>query len=132
MNSTGYIGLVDTDRTELRERIAVAWGRFDRQARAAAPDARVPRSEWTVQQTVAHVLTIAHRYVAVARGGDYRHAGHPREVDVINQEELGAVMAPVSDLPISCWPSHRKWMPTSTRSPIAQGRFPSTTRKPTR
>jgi hypothetical protein len=98
MNSTGYIGLVDTDRTELRERIAVARGRFDRQARAAAPDARVPRSEWTVQQTVAHVLTVAHRYVAVARGVDYRHAGHPREVDVINQEELGAVLAPVSEL----------------------------------
>ena len=98
MNSTGYIGLVDTDRAELRERIAVARGRFDRQARAAAPDARVPRSEWTVQQTVAHVLTVAHRYVAVARGDDYRHAGHPREVNVINQEELGAVMAPVSEL----------------------------------
>ena len=98
MNSTGYIGLVDTDQTELRERIAVARGRFDRQARAAAPDARVPHSEWTVQQTVAHVLTVAHRYIAVARGGDYRHAGHPREVDVINHEELGAVMAPISEL----------------------------------
>jgi uncharacterized damage-inducible protein DinB len=98
MNSTSYIGLVDTDRTELRERIAVARGRFDRQARAAAPDARVPRSEWTVRQTVAHVLTEANRFVAVARGGDYRRARHPREVDVINQEELEAVMAPIPEL----------------------------------
>jgi hypothetical protein len=98
MNSTGYIGLVDTDRTELRKRIAGARERFDRQARAAAPNARVPRSEWTVQQTVAHVLTVAHRYVAIARGGDYSHAGHPGEVGVINQAELGAVMAPVSEL----------------------------------
>ena len=62
MNSTGYIGLVDTDRTELRERIAVARRRFDASGAPAAPDARVPRSEWTVQQTVAHVLTVAHRY----------------------------------------------------------------------
>src|ERR1700761_7494590 len=98
MNSTSYIGLVDTDRTELRERIAVARGRVDRQARAAAPDARVPRSEWTVRQTVAHVLTEANRFVAVARGGDYRRARHPREVDVINQEELEAVMAPIPEL----------------------------------
>lgn len=98
MHNTGYIGMVDTDRAEIRERIAVARGRFDRLVRAADPDARVPRSDWTVQETVAHVLTVANRYVAVARGGDYRHAGHPREVDVINHEELGAVMAPVSEL----------------------------------
>jgi hypothetical protein len=98
MNGTAYIGLVDTDREELRERIALARGRFDQLARMADPHARVPRSEWTVQQTVAHVLTVAHRYVAVARGGDYRHAGHPREVDLINQDELAAVMAPIPEL----------------------------------
>jgi uncharacterized damage-inducible protein DinB len=98
MNDTGDVGLVDTDRAELREQIAQARNRFDRLVRTADPDARVPRSEWTVQQTVAHVLTEANRYVAVARGGDYRHARHPREVDVINQEELGAVMAPIPEL----------------------------------
>ena len=98
MSNTGYIGLVDTDRTELRERIAVARRRFDGLVRHADPNARVPRSEWTVQQTVAHMLTEADRFVAIARGGDYRRARHPREVDVINQEELETVMAPIPAL----------------------------------
>jgi uncharacterized damage-inducible protein DinB len=98
MNSTGYIGLVDTNRGELRERIALARGRFDRLVRTADPDARVPRSEWTVQQTVAHVLTVAHRYQGIARGTDYHRAGHPRELDAINQGELEAVMAPIPEL----------------------------------
>jgi hypothetical protein len=98
MNDTGYVGLVDANRGELRERIALARNRFDRLVRTADPNARVPRSKWTVQQTAAHVLTVANRYVAVARGGDYRRARHPRELDVINQQELGAVMASVPEL----------------------------------
>ena len=51
-----------------------------------------------MQQTVAHMLTEADRFVAIARGGDYRRARHPREVDVINQEELETVMAPIPAL----------------------------------
>lgn len=98
MNSIGYIGLVDADRGELRERIALARGRFDRLVRTADPDARVPRSEWTVQQTVAHVLTVAHRYQGIALGTDYHRAGNPRELDAINQAELEAVMAPIPEL----------------------------------
>ncbi len=98
MNGTGYVGLVDTNRGELRERIALARGRFDRLVRTADPDARVPRSEWTVQQTVAHVLTVAHRYQGIALGTDYHRAGHPRELDAINQDELEAVMAPIPEL----------------------------------
>jgi len=98
MNGTGYVALVDTNREELRERIALARGRFDQLVRTADPHVRVPRSDWTVQQTVAHVLTVADRYVAIARGGDYRRASHPRELDAINQEVLEAVMAPVPEL----------------------------------
>ena len=98
MNDTGYVGLVDTNRGELRERIALARGRFDRLVRTADPDARVPRSEWTVQQTVAHVLTVAHRYQGIARGTDYHRAGNPRELDAINQDELEAVLAPIPEL----------------------------------
>ena len=98
MNDTGYVGLVDTNRSELRERIALARGRFDQLVRTADPDARVPRSDWTVQQTVAHVLTVGHRYQGIARGTGYHRAGNPRELDVINQAELEAVMAPIPEL----------------------------------
>ena len=97
MNDTEYVALVDTDRDELRERIALARNRFDRLVRAADPLARPPGLDWTVQQVVAHVLTLAHRYQHAARG-DYRPAAYPREVDVLNQTELEAVMAPVPEL----------------------------------
>jgi uncharacterized protein (TIGR03083 family) len=98
MNEMAYVALADTNRDELRERIAVARQRFDRLARSADPLARPPGSDWTVQQVVAHVLTVAHRYRNVAEGRDYRRAAYPREVDVINQAELEAVMAPVAEL----------------------------------
>ncbi|HEY5151848.1 MAG TPA: maleylpyruvate isomerase N-terminal domain-containing protein [Mycobacterium sp.] len=90
--------LVETTRDELRERIAEAHGRFERLARGADPSARQRGSRWTVHQLAAHVLTVAHRYQSFARSGDYRRAAYPREVDVINQAELEAVMAPVPDL----------------------------------
>jgi hypothetical protein len=44
------------------------------------------------------VLCIAHRYQALAEGRDFHRAGHPRELDRINQEELQAVMAPIPEL----------------------------------
>ena len=59
MNDTEYVALVDTDRDELRERIALARNRFDRLVRAADPLARPPGLDWTVQQVVAHVLTLS-------------------------------------------------------------------------
>lgn len=98
MNDTGYIALVDTTRDELRERIELAWQRFDRLVRTADPCARPPGSRWTVQQVVAHVLTIAHRYRDLANTGDYRRATYPAEVALINQRELEAAIAPVPEL----------------------------------
>lgn len=98
MNDTAYAALVDTTRDELRERISQAREHFVRLARTADPLARPPGSEWTVQQIVAHVLTVAHRYQQVVRGLEYRRAAHPRDVDVINQLELEAAIAPVTEL----------------------------------
>jgi uncharacterized damage-inducible protein DinB len=98
MNDTGYVALVDTSRDELRERIAVARERFDRLVRIADPLARPPGHDWTVQQIVAHVLTIAHRYREHALGRGYRHAANPRDIAVLNQTELEAAMAPVPEL----------------------------------
>jgi hypothetical protein len=68
MNDTEYVALVETAREELRDHIALARNRFDRLIRTADPLARPPGSDWTVQQVVAHVLTVAHRYVQFARG----------------------------------------------------------------
>lgn len=98
MNDTEYVALVDTSREELRERIALARDRFDRLIRTADPLARPPGSDWTVQQFVAHVLTVAYRYRQVARGLEFRRAVNPAEVQLINQTELEAVMAPLSEL----------------------------------
>jgi hypothetical protein len=98
MNDTEYVALVETSREELRDRIALARNRFDRLIRTADPLARPPGSDWTVQQVVAHVLTVAHRYIQVARGLDFRRAVNPAEVQVINQAELEAVMAPLPEL----------------------------------
>ncbi len=98
MNATEYVALVDTSRDELRERIALARERFDRIVRTADPLARPPGHDWTVQQIVAHVLTLAHRYRQFARGLDYRHAGSARGIAALNQSELEAVMAPVPEL----------------------------------
>lgn len=98
MNDTDYVALVDTTRDELRERIAAAQQRFDRLVRGANPLAPIPDSRWTVQQAVAHVLTVAHRYRDIARTGDFHRAGSPAEVAEINQAQLEAVIAPVPKL----------------------------------
>jgi uncharacterized protein (TIGR03083 family) len=98
MNDIEYTPLVDTTRDELRERIELARQRFDRLVRTASPHARPPRSRWTVQQVVAHVLTIAHRYRDLANTGDYRRAASASQVALINQCELEAAMAPICEL----------------------------------
>ena len=98
MNDTGYVPLVDTSRDELRERIAVARKRFDELVRTADPLAHSPGRDWNVQQIVAHVLTIAQRYTQFARGREYRHAADARGVAALNQTELEAALAPVTEL----------------------------------
>src|SRR4051812_36389019 len=98
MNGTAYVGLVDATRAELRERISLARDRFDCLVRTADPNARPPRSRWTVQQVVAHVLTVAHRYRDISRGQEYHRARTPGEVAVINQAELEAALAPIPEL----------------------------------
>jgi uncharacterized protein (TIGR03083 family) len=95
MNDTDYVALVDTTRDELRERIAEALARFEQLIRDADPSARPPGHGWTVQQIVAHVLTIAQRYRAGAQGRAYRQVDAVRGIDGLNQCELEAVMAPV-------------------------------------
>ncbi|MDD4867502.1 MAG: maleylpyruvate isomerase N-terminal domain-containing protein [Mycobacterium sp.] len=98
MNGTEYVALVDTTRDELRERIGRARDRFDRLVRAADPHARVPGLDWTVHQVVAHVLSVAHRYQAVAEGREFRRASYARELDEINRAELDALMAPIPEI----------------------------------
>lgn len=98
MNATEYVALVETSRDELRERIALAHQRFDRIVRTADPIARPPGHDWTVQEIVAHLLTLGHRYRQIARGVDYRHAGDPKSIAALNQTEFEAAMAPVPEL----------------------------------
>jgi Mycothiol maleylpyruvate isomerase N-terminal domain len=62
------------------------------------PLARPPGHDWNVQQIVAHVLTVAHRYRQFAQGRQYRHAPNPRGIAALNQTELDAAMAPVPEL----------------------------------
>jgi hypothetical protein len=62
MADAEQVPLVETTRDELRARIEQARIRFDRLVRTADPKAHPPGHDWTVQQIVAHVLTIAHRY----------------------------------------------------------------------
>src|SRR5262249_47887188 len=69
-----------------------------RVARSADPHARPPGSDWTVQQVVAHMVSVTHRYQAVAQGRDFHRATYPRELDLINQVELEAAMAPIPAL----------------------------------
>ena len=97
MNYVEVTALVDTTRGELRDRIAQALARFDRLARTADPLTQLPDSIWTVQQAVAHVLTVAQRYLH-EQEGDSRLVAHPREVSALNQNELEAALAPVSAL----------------------------------
>jgi hypothetical protein len=98
MNDTEYVALVDTTRDELRDRIGRARVRFDRLIRTADPRACVPGMDWTVHQVVAHMLSMAHRYQAVAEGRDFHRATHPRELDEINRTELDALMAPMPEI----------------------------------
>ena len=97
MNDVDVAALIDTTRNEVRERTAHALLRFDRLARNADPHARPPRSEWTVQQVVSHVLTLARRYLEYAEGR-YRLASYPDEVSLLNRTELEAAMAPIPEL----------------------------------
>src|ERR1700761_3266392 len=97
MNETDVAALVDTTRDALRERTAQALQRFDRLARTADPPARPPRSNWTVQQVVSHVMTLVRRYLQYEEG-NYRLAALPHEVSVLNQTELQAAMAPMPEL----------------------------------
>lgn len=98
MNDAGYNAIVDTDRDELRSRTDDVCQRFCRLARSADPDARRPGLEWTVQQVVAHVLSLAHRYEAITEGRDVRRAGRARDLDEIYRDELNRVMAPLPEL----------------------------------
>jgi len=90
--------LTDTDRDELRERITLARDRFDQLIRTADPRARARGSDWTVQETAAHVLTVAQRYLQVGRGLEFRRAQTLAEMPAINQAELEAVLAPVAEI----------------------------------
>jgi hypothetical protein len=98
MNDTEYVALVDTTREELRDRIGRARDRFDLLIRTADPHARVPNLDWTVHQVIAHMLSVAHRYQAVAEGRDFRRATYARELDEINRAELDALMAPIPEI----------------------------------
>jgi hypothetical protein len=85
-------------RDELRQRIARGRDHFDTLARHADPDARCPRSAWNVQQTVAHVLTIAHRYRDIARTGTFHAAATVADIAALNQIEMDAATAPIAVL----------------------------------
>jgi len=98
MNDTHALAIVDTDRDELRRRIDDMRQRFYRLALSADPDARHSTSEWTVQQIVAHVVSIANRYESFAETGEFRRAKDPADLDRINREEMEALLAPVPDL----------------------------------
>jgi uncharacterized protein (TIGR03083 family) len=97
VNDVDVAALVDTTHPEVRERTSQALLRFDRLASDADPYARPPHSEWTVQQVVSHVLTLARRYLQYAEG-EYRLASHPHEVSLLNRTELEAAMAPIPEL----------------------------------
>lgn len=98
MNDASCDAIVDTDRGELRSRIDDVLQRFCRLARSADPDARRPGLEWTVQQVVAHVLSLAHRYEAIAEGRDVRRADRAHDLNKIYRDELNKVMAPLPEL----------------------------------
>ena len=98
MNGTDCVALVDTDRAELRTRIAAARERFDLLLRIADPRARIPGGDWTVAQLGAHMVNVTHRYRQIIRGEDFRRAMSVAEMDVVNQAEMEALVAPVPDL----------------------------------
>ena len=98
MNDTDCVALVDTDRAELRARIATARERFDLLLRTADPRARIPGGDWTVAQLGAHMVNVTHRYRQIIRGEDFRRAMSVTEMDVVNQAEMEALVAPVPEL----------------------------------
>lgn len=98
MNDTDLNAIVDTGRDELRGRIEVMRQRFYRLALSADPAATPSGMKWTVQQIVAHVLAVAHRYRSFAETGDFRRAANPRDLDQLNQEEMEALVAPIPEL----------------------------------
>jgi Mycothiol maleylpyruvate isomerase N-terminal domain len=98
MNDIEHAAIVDTDRDELRDRIGVMRQRLYRVARSADPGARRRGLAWNVQEVVAHVLSVAQRYQAVAEGRDFNRARHPRDLDHINEDEMNAAIAPIADL----------------------------------
>jgi hypothetical protein len=98
MNDTESLAIVDTDRDELRSRIEDMRQRFYRLAASADPNAKHSASDWTVQQIVAHVLSVANRYRTFVETGDFRRAKDPADLNRINQEEMEAAMAPIPDL----------------------------------
>ena len=98
MVGADYVALVDTDRAELRQRIGQAKERFDRLIRSADPFARIPGGDWTVQQLAAHVLSVTHRYRLVMRGSEFRRAASMSDMDVVNQVEMEALVAPIPEL----------------------------------
>src|SRR3954471_9434669 len=95
MNDTDYVALVDTDRAELKARIAAGRERFDRLIRTADPHARIPGGDWTVAQLAAHMVNVTHRYRQIIRGEDFRRAMSVTEMDVINRAEMEALVAPI-------------------------------------
>ncbi|RDH76406.1 hypothetical protein DVS77_21930 [Mycolicibacterium moriokaense] len=98
MNDIENAAIVDTDRDELRDRIEILRQRFYRVARRADPEARRRGLAWNVQEVVAHVLSVAQRYQALAEGRDFRRASRPRDLDRINEDCMHAAMAPIPEL----------------------------------
>jgi uncharacterized damage-inducible protein DinB len=98
MNRTENIPLADTSREELSERIGQARERFYGLIRTADPLARPRGSAWTVQQYVAHVLSVALHYRDIIHGREYLRAATTAEVHLHNQAEMEALVAPVPEL----------------------------------
>lgn len=98
MNDTDYVALVDTDRAELKARIAAARERFDRLLRSADPQARIRGGEWTVAQLGAHMVNITQRYQQIIRGEDFHRATSVSDMDVINQAEMETAVAPIPEM----------------------------------
>ncbi len=94
---TEYVGLVDTDRDELRERIAEAQDRFDQLIRTASPHDRPRGMDWTVAQVGAHMVTIVQRYGSIARTGGFRMADRSG-IPSLNDDELQSVSGSLPEI----------------------------------
>lgn len=94
---TEYVGLVDTDRDELRERIAEAQDRFDQLIRTASPHDRPRGMDWTVAQVGAHMVTIVQRYSSIARTGGFRMADRSG-IPSLNDDELQSVSGSLPEI----------------------------------